>query len=145
MVRNDNQKVISQYLLGELSDNEQQAFEERLLKEYGLWEMVNVVEDQLIDEYLSGTFPESRRKTFEEKFLASPDRKEQLRFAKAMNRNLAKPIPFPNPVGWVTRLITWLRQYVIARPVLVAAGIVLAVGFASGIWHFYLRQSEVDR
>lgn len=145
MVRNDNQKVISQYLLGELSDNEQQAFEERLLKEHGLWEMVNVVEDQLIDEYLSGTFPESRRKTFEEKFLASPDRKEQLRFAKAMNRNLAKPIPRPNPVGWFTRLITWLRQYVIARPVLVAAGIVLAVGFASGIWNFYLRQSEVDR
>ena len=47
MVRNDNQKVISQYLLGELSDDEQQAFEERLLKEHGLWEMVNVVEDQL--------------------------------------------------------------------------------------------------
>lgn len=145
MARNDNQKVISQYLLGELSDDEQQIFEERLLKEHGLWEMVNVVEDQLIDEYLSGTFPESRRKTFEEKFLASPDRKEQLRFAKAMNRNLVKPIPRPNRVGWVNRLITWLQQHVIARPVLVAAGIVLAVGFAFGIWHFYLRQSEVDR
>jgi anti-sigma-K factor RskA len=50
MARNDNQKVISQYLLGELSDDEQQTFEERLLKEHELWEMVNVVEDQLIDE-----------------------------------------------------------------------------------------------
>lgn len=145
MARNDNQKVISQYLLGELSDDEQQTFEERLLNEHELWEMVNVVEDQLIDEYLAGTFPEGRRKTFEEKFLAGPDRKEKLRFAKALNRNLVKPIPRPNPVAWVTQLITWLKQYVISRPVLVAAGVLLVVGLGFGIWHSYLRQSEVDR
>jgi len=145
MARNDNQKVISQYLLGELSDDEQQTFEERLLKEPELWEMVDVVEDELIDEYLAGNFPESKRKTFEEKFLASPDRKEQLRFAKAVNRNLVKPFPRPNPVGWVTWLITWLQQHVMVRPVLVAAGILLVAGFGVSLWHSYLRQSEVDR
>jgi CHAT domain-containing protein len=145
MARNDNQKVISQYLLGELSDDEQQTFEERLLKEHELWEMVNVVEDELIDEYLAGSFSESRRKTFEEKFLVSPDRKEQLRFAKAVNRTLVKPISTSNPDGWVTRLIRWLQQYVISRPVLVAAGVVLVAGLGFGIWHFNLRQSEVDR
>ena len=145
MARNDNQKVISQYLLGELSDDEQRIFEERLFKEPELWEMVDVVEDELIDEYLAGTFPESRRKTFEEKFLAAPGRKEQLRFAKAVNRNLVKPIPRPNPDGWVTQLVTWLQQYVIPAPVLVAAGVLLVVGLGFGIWRSYLRQSEVDR
>ena len=145
MARNDNQKVISQYLLGELSDDEQRIFEERLFKEPELWEMVEVVEDELIDEYLAGTFPESRRKTFEEKFLAGPGRKEKLRFAKAVNRNLVKPIPRPNPDRWVTQLVTWLQQYVIPAPVLVAAGVLLVVGLGFGIWRSYLRQSEVDR
>jgi CHAT domain-containing protein len=145
MARNHNQKVISQYLLGELSDDEQRTFEERLLKEHELSEMVDIVEDELIEEYLAGTFPESRRKTFEEKFLAAPGRKEQLRFAKAVNRNLVKPISITNPDGWVTRLIRWLQQYVITRPVLVAAGVLLIVSFGFGIWRLYLRQSEVDR
>lgn len=145
MARKHNQKVIRQYLLGELSDDEQRIFEERLFKEPELWEMVDVVEDELIDEYLAGTFSENRRKTFEEKFLAGPDRKEQLRFAKAVNRNLVKPIPRPNPDRGVIQLITWLEQYVIARPVLVAASVLLVVGLGFGVWHSYLRQSEVDR
>lgn len=145
MARNQKHEVISQYLLGELSDDEQRTFEERLLMEHQLWEMVDVVEDELIDEYLSGTFPESRRKAFEEKFLATPDRTEHLRFAKAVNRNLVKPIQTPSPDGWFTRPIGWLQQYVVTRPVLVAVGVLLLVGPLFGIWRFYLRESEVDR
>jgi len=145
MARNQSQKVISQYLLGELSDDEQQIFEERLLREHELSEMVDIVEDELIQEYLAGTFPESRRKTFEEKFLAAPGRKEQLRFAKAVNRNLAKPNSITNPDGWVTRLIISLQQYVNTGPGLVAAGVLVVALLGFGIWRLDLRQSEADR
>lgn len=145
MARNDNQKVISQYLLGELSDDEQRTFEERLLIEHELSEMVDIVEDELIEEYLAGTIPESRSKTFQEKFLAAPGRKEKLRFAKAVNRNLVKPISKIDYVDWGTRLIRWLQSYVFTRPMLAAAGILLVFGFGFGIWRLYLRESEVER
>jgi len=145
MARNHNQKVISQYLLGELSDDEQRDFEERLLIDPELSELLENTEYELIEEYLAGTLSKKQHEKFEKDFLATPERKEQLRFVKAVNRNLARPIPMPPPNDWVARLINWIQRNLLTRPVLVAASLLVAIGLGYGIWRLYLHQSEVDR
>ncbi len=74
------------YLLGQLSDGGAGELEQIILTNAELFEELLVVEDELIDEYLTGKLDQNERANFERHFLATPERHEQLRFARALNR-----------------------------------------------------------
>ena len=97
MARNYNeQTAIRQYLLKQLSDADQQAFELRLLTDDALSEELEIVEDELIDEYLANELSEEERVSFEKTFLAHPERQRKLKGGRALKRYLGTRSP-PKP------------------------------------------------
>ena len=72
------------YLLGDLSEAEQQLLEDKIMCERVLFRELLVVEDELIDEYVCKKLSDSERITFEKKFLHNnEERQRKLRFARA--------------------------------------------------------------
>ena len=77
---------IREYLLGKSTSEDSALVEERLLGDDEFYQQLLVVEDELVDQYLAGLLPDSEREQFETYFLATPERREKLRFT----RNLKK-------------------------------------------------------
>src|SRR5436853_2923845 len=85
MVEEIEEKTIRQYLLGELAEAEMSQFEERLMIDDQLFEMLLVVEDELIDERAAGELSAEEQARFDAYFLATPQRRERLQLAYALH------------------------------------------------------------
>jgi hypothetical protein len=101
---------IKRYLLGELPYDRMKNIEERLLADEEFFEELLVAEEELIDQYLAGTLSEAERARFEAHFLSPPERRRQLRFARAFRRyvDTARMRDAPGSGGEVTAL--WWRR-----------------------------------
>ena len=82
------QESLRQYLLGSLPPEEIAALEERLLTDDVFYDELLMVEDELIDQYLSGEQSATERQSFEAHFAVAPERKQKVRFARALKRYL---------------------------------------------------------
>ena len=80
----DNEKLISQYLLGELPEEQQVEIEDRAFSDKDYLATITTVENDLIDEYVRGELSPSDRQRFESRFLASAERRKRVEFAKAL-------------------------------------------------------------
>jgi hypothetical protein len=85
----EEEKAVRQYLLGTLPPEGRTALEERLLTDEAFYEEIVIAEDELIDLYLAGRVPDAERLLFESNFLAAPERRKKLRFARALRRRIA--------------------------------------------------------
>jgi hypothetical protein len=83
----ESDKPLIRYLLGELSSREQDEFEDRYFADSALHEQLLAVEDELIDAYVRGDLSAQRLDHFEYWFLRSAERREKLKFAKALTRH----------------------------------------------------------
>src|SRR5215217_1053773 len=99
---NHDQARIRQYLLGHLSDEEQQRLEERLMTEDDLFEELEISKGELIEEYCARELTQGEHQWFERHYLASAEGKQRYTFALALNC-LKPPIPEPQP-GLLDRL-----------------------------------------
>ena len=90
------QQTIREYLLGQLSSEQQSQFEERLLTDDGIFEELEIIEDELVDEYLSADLTDADRQSFESHFLASPEHREKLNFARAFRKSLTNRVRLPD-------------------------------------------------
>ena len=77
----DNDEFLTRYLLGELSEEDQEAVEERYISEPEFYEKLLAAEDDLIDAFARSELSESRRQSFENRFLCTPDRRQRVEFA----------------------------------------------------------------
>jgi hypothetical protein len=121
------------YLLGDLNPDEQERLERRLMVDSDVFEELRRVEDELIDDYLEGGLAGRERERFENFFLAAPERKQKLRFAKSLKRYVAahKQAESPEPVrpnAWRT---FWHTQI---RPLKLAFAASLVLLLAGGLW-----------
>jgi hypothetical protein len=80
------QETIRQYLLGQLLQEDSARLEERLLMDGGFYDELLIAEDELIDLYLRDKFSATERQSFEMHFLSAPERKQKLRFARALHK-----------------------------------------------------------
>jgi len=62
--------------------------EQRLLLDAAFYEELTFVEDELIDEYLRAELSPSDRESFESHFMSAPERREKLRFARALEKHI---------------------------------------------------------
>jgi hypothetical protein len=87
-------KNIISYLLGELPDEERDKIEDRLFTDEDFAELVDETESDLIDEYVRGQLNASQSSRFEQFFLLSEGRREKVKIAQILNRELfgAKPV-----------------------------------------------------
>lgn len=151
MALNDHQSTIRRYLLRQLTDDAQERIEQRLLTEEDVFEEVEIAEDELIDEYLAETLSQEERQTFERDFLANPERRQKLRFAKALRRQASAAsqkkglIEQDKASPWI-----WWRQYFAPSslsdsPLAMAAVLLIVVGLGFAVWRGFFYQSDVDK
>src|SRR4051794_25953155 len=76
--------LLVRYLLGELSESDQVAVEDRAFAESEYLGALEAAEADLIDTYVRGGLLESDRRAFERQFLNSPNRRRKVEFAKAL-------------------------------------------------------------
>ena len=80
----NSEKLIAQYLLGDLPEDQQVAVEDRAFQDQEYLASITAVENDLIDEYVRDEMPENVRRKFENRFLASAERRKRVEFAKAL-------------------------------------------------------------
>src|SRR5205809_12737 len=85
----EDEVMLRRYLLGQTSEEEQLALEQRLLNEQEYFDHLLRSEEELIDEFTRGEMADPDREKFEGHFLSSPERRESLLFAQALNRYLS--------------------------------------------------------
>lgn len=82
------QESIRGYLLGQLSDEERRRVEEWLLTGQDSLEELLVGEEELIEQYLDGSLDGPQRRQFHEHFLSTPERRQNLKFARALRKHV---------------------------------------------------------
>ena len=122
-------ETVRKYLLGQLNDDQQQTFEQRLLTEDELTQELDVITEELVDEYLSEQLTTKESEWFEQHYLASPQGKQSQRFATTFHRYISDNLTETKKTGWAERLTAfWNRQAVPVRAVAALAVVVIVVG-----------------
>ena len=85
----ENGSTLKRYLLGELDQEEQQRLEREIMTDNHTFEQLSVAEDELVEEYLEGSLSAREREKFEKHFLSTPERRQELKLAKALRRYVA--------------------------------------------------------
>jgi hypothetical protein len=90
------------YLLGRLTEEEQEGVERFYFGDEENLGLLAAAEDDLIDSYVRGELAPRERERFEEFFLRSPQRRERVETARALDRLLKKtqgaaPAPLTHP------------------------------------------------
>ena len=80
--------LIRRYLLGQLLPDDQAEIEQRLLTDSDFLQEIVIGEEELIDEYVSHQLTNSEVQAFESHFLATEERKQQLRFGRCFAKYL---------------------------------------------------------
>lgn len=122
--------TVRQYLLGQLTDDQQQILEQRLLAEDELSQELEVTTEELVDEYLANELTPKEAEWFELHYLASPQGKHSLKFARTFQRYFSSQERKKR--SWTEQLsYVWNRQ---AMPLRAAAGLAAVVIVVGVIW-----------
>jgi hypothetical protein len=80
----ERERFLSRYLLGQVSQEERDSFEDQYLAHDDLFEELVAAENHLIDSYVKGQLSRTEQTQFESHFLNSPERRERVDFAKSL-------------------------------------------------------------
>ena len=78
------EKLLRRYLLGELTEQEQLAVEERVFANEDSYQQLVILEDELRYDYAQGVLPPKQRERFEKRFLQEPGGNARVQLAKAI-------------------------------------------------------------
>jgi hypothetical protein len=126
-------RLIRQYLLGELSEEGQAKVQDRLLCDREFYDRLVVEENELTDDYLRGALTGQREEKFRSYFLTAPERRQKLRFAKALKKLVSEVAPSGPGIeeGPRRKHLFGLKGFSLPR---FAAGAVAALIFVVGVW-----------
>lgn len=152
----DFENIVERYLLGELSEQEQQQFEESYFADDTLFERFLAVKHDLVDAYARGDLAANKRERFEQHFLASQPRRQRVDEAKQFIRavSLASTTAAQVSADSVAQSSeAWWRKPIsktFARPLVwQAALVVLLLAALAGSWavmrHFQNQRAEDER
>lgn len=135
-----------QYLLGEMSEEEMTALEERYFSDDHYFDELSMVEDELIDDSICGLLSVEDRALFEKAYLTSPRRREKVEIAAGMMKALggADDRTSSSLVKFLPALFQMKKPF--AAIAMVAAGLILVLGCAGLIVvniHLYSRLGRV--
>lgn len=136
------ERCLRKYLFGELNEAEQQVVEKQLLADAELFDLLNVVEDELFDDYLDDALNGDERERFESFFLSTPYRQRKLSFAMSLRRHvIVAGVATPT----LTNRFLHGKQPFVTWYIKLAAAAVIVLGLALGIWRVRFWQPEVDK
>jgi hypothetical protein len=136
------ENLIHRYLLGELAETDQTAFEEELLSDRDKFEHVWSIENELIDSYVRGEMSAADRARFEKYYLASSLHRERVAIARLFIENIDEPEgETESIVSWWSRFLNSIRSL---EPALVAALLLAFLLLAGGLWAMRERASLTE-
>src|SRR5688500_5831403 len=100
----DDQSSIRRYLLHQLTEEERQQIEQRLLADDDLFDQLQATEDEGIDQSVAGALSRDDAEMFEKLCLVTAERQQKARFAKAFSKYVSShtselPAKTTNPAG----------------------------------------------
>jgi len=125
---------LREYLLGQLSEAEDEQVELRLLTDPVFAEEYDIVVNEVIDDYVAGKFEGAELLQVEEHFFKSGERRDKLNFALALRQR--KSDLSKNTKGLRK---SWFRPYLA-----IAAALLLAVGGGIYLWRTLSHNAEVN-
>ena len=134
-------QTITSYLLNELSEEDQERFEESYLSDPSLFEQVRALEEELIEDYVKGDLSGQERRLFERHYLDSNQRRARIEAARELLRLCSSKAAAQSAAddrieGKFFSLRSRLRSLVTARPAPffgVAVAILSLLGAGLGI------------
>jgi hypothetical protein len=117
-------ELLRSYLLGELTEDEADAVEGRLLTEDELFELCEAIEADLLAEYAQGGLAPAERERVRQRLASSPQGQERLRLARSLNvlaKEKTAVLPFVRRTAPSRRPA--LRWAALAAGLLAAAGL----------------------
>jgi hypothetical protein len=136
------EQITTRYLLGELSEQEQAALEERYFSDPQVFNEVLKVESELVDAYARGQLSAEMRERFEQSYLKHPARRNRVEFARALTTRIdeRKPPQSALPNSWKQR---WLAAVGGQRLALrFATALVILLIALVGLWIFLNNRSR---
>jgi hypothetical protein len=121
-------ETVRKYLLGQLTDGQQQDFLQRLLTEDELTQELEVITEELVDEYLAKQLTPKQAEWFERHYLSSPQGKLSLSFANTFHRYVLNNPTDVKKRSWTERVAGFWNRQALPVPVIVAIAIVILVG-----------------
>lgn len=133
-------KLLTRYLLGTLTEAEQAQVEEWLMDDANSYERLLALKEELTDQCVLGDLPRKEQQTFTRRFLTSPDGREDALFARALDivsreeKAGRRPVTVPTAPtpSWREKLAQYF-QFPVWQMALTAAAILLAIG-AGVLW-----------
>ncbi len=141
----DNEKEIRRFLLGELTDDERSAFEERFIAEAELFDEIGVVEDELIESFVRGTLSTVEKAKFEQNFLTTKTRRQRVAFTREMFAKLAaeKEVIVKKTETIAENQSVWNSLVNLFKTPRLAFGAALAIlVLVFGLWFLVFRNAE---
>jgi tetratricopeptide (TPR) repeat protein len=152
-----NEELIRKYLLDELSENDRQSIEQRIITDGEFSDRVDLVESDLVDEYARDRLEGRELQSFERIFLATPEGRKQVDFARALS--IYTSVHIPQPVRPPRRknaayssqsqmaggVATGGQRPEYARYLRLAASIIIVAAVGVIVWRLYPPESETDK
>jgi phage gp36-like protein len=147
MTTDQQEKLIRRYLLGELPEAEQTAFERELLADREKFDRVWATESRLVDSYVRGEVSRSDRERFEGHYLASPLHRERVAIAELFLQDLdEKTAEVPAAVRQAAPAVSWWSQLFapMHRPQLpFGAAVAILLLLSCGAGWLYLERTRL--
>src|SRR3569832_910914 len=125
-IKEEEQNLLRQYLLGELSDAAEEQVEVRLLADDAFFEELELVENELMDQYVRNSLTSDERAKLEKRLLRDAGQQQRLGFARALSlesdqraADRQKVVPLVRPPVKKPFANPYLR---------IAAGLIVAAG-----------------
>jgi hypothetical protein len=136
---------VASYLLGQMSEEESEQFEDECFEQKSWPSQIKLVEDDLIDAYLHKELPPAQRQLFEQNYLTTEARQERVRVAAALLRQVCERDTLVELSGnsaregntWAERLKAfWLGG---GKGLRVASALALLIVVVGGSWLYLSR------
>lgn len=130
---------IRQYLLGELSEEEREQVERRLLSDEEFYQQVLIAEDELVYDFVCDELPAQEKMSFRQHVLPIPERRQDVKFARALRKYVSENAPRvveaptvrSERTSWLEALAAFFRRPVVGLAL--SAGLLLALSLSAWI------------
>lgn len=143
-MKTQNENLMTQYLLGELSEDEKLRLEEEFFTDDDAFAQLMALEDELRYDYARGGLSSEQRRQFEQRFLSQPGAPQQIALAQAVLETVAQAnlpkaperviVNEEKPSLFRSLIAFFGLQSVGLQVGLAAASLVMLLG---GAWMFY--------
>jgi hypothetical protein len=138
-------EVITRYVLGELSEEEELSIEDKYALDPDFSDLVNAVEDDLVVAYVLNRLPRAKQEQFERFFLRSPENCEKVTFTEVLLRHMQQDSagkiapayiqsPASAPSSPTSNVPSALWGSLGSRAARFALAVIILIALGSGLW-----------